>query len=83
LYFSFVTLTIVDDSDSEGGGNEEGAGDIHAEASVAEEALLNDPKLGAKKRAKLEAKIEKRAQREVLFIFIIKPLGMDKRGVDE
>jgi len=26
---------------------------------------LNDPKLGAKKRAKLEMKAEKRAQREV------------------
>ena len=32
---------------------------------VDEEGLLNDPKLGAKKKAKIEAKLEKKAQREV------------------
>jgi len=53
----------VDDSDSdepqEGGGNEGGERDV-----TEEEALLNDPKLGAKKKAKIEAKLEKKAQRE-------------------
>jgi len=55
---------VADDTDSDDADGDQGQGDTHAEASQAEEALLNDPKLGAKKRAKLEAKIEKRAQRE-------------------
>lgn len=40
---------------------------MQAEPTATEEAMLNDPKLGAKKRAKLEAKLEKRAQREVIL----------------
>jgi len=50
---------VADDTDSDDADGDQGQGDTHAEASQAEEALLNDPKLGAKKRAKLEAKIEK------------------------
>ncbi|CAL8115344.1 unnamed protein product [Orchesella dallaii] len=53
----------VDDSDSEG----DGAGGGGQRAQYSDEEMdekLNDPKLGAKKRAKLEAKAEKRQQRE-------------------
>ncbi|ODM98613.1 DDRGK domain-containing protein 1 [Orchesella cincta] len=55
----------VDDSDSDGEGNGAGGGAQRAQYSDEEmDEKLNDPKLGAKKRAKLEAKAEKRQQRE-------------------
>lgn len=56
----------VDDSDSEGGGNNAAGGGAQRGQYSDEEMdeKLNDPKLGAKKRAKLEAKAEKRQQRE-------------------
>jgi ribosome assembly protein YihI (activator of Der GTPase) len=41
---------------------------------------LNDPKLGAKKRAKLEAKAEKRAHREVGKYILCNPLIILRSG---
>lgn len=61
-----LDFLFVDDSESEGEGDND-AGGPPARTQYSDEELeekLNDPKLGAKKRAKLEAKAEKRAQRE-------------------
>ena len=59
-----------DEEDNAGGGGGGGGGEGQAEDSDAElEAMLNDPKLGAKKREKLKAKAEKRAHREVISFF--------------
>jgi hypothetical protein len=51
------------DSD-EGGAADDNDDDVEAAA----DDLFNDPKLGAKKRAKMEMKAEKKAMREVKFI---------------
>jgi len=61
-------LYYTDESDSEGGGGGDPDGDHDDLASIRDNPILNDPKLGAKKRAKLEAKLEKKAHREVRAI---------------
>ena len=61
----FLTFISTEDSDSDHEVAVEPNAANTGSDNERSDALLNDPKLGAKKRAKLEAKLEKKAQREV------------------
>jgi hypothetical protein len=75
IIYSFL-LIVEESEDSDGGGEavggagrraQQGRDSDGSDRELDIDERLNDPKLGAKKRAKLEAKIEKRAQREVCY----------------
>jgi len=69
FYKHYKNCPLIGAGQQQGDSDEGGAADDNDDdVEAAADDLFNDPKLGAKKRAKMEMKAEKKAMREVKLI---------------